>query len=183
MDREERDRLIVEHLWVPETVADKLIGRMPAIEREELVGAATEALVRAAEAFDPKKTAKFSSFAFICCYRKAKGFIEYNRRRAKIQYECVPILNIDEDQKRRNNNNVEGEIENEEFLADLRKKVLEEFKGRDRYIASEFFVKGRRKSDLAREFGISSQAVSQVVARLRVKLCEKIRTMKEDYYG
>jgi RNA polymerase sigma factor (sigma-70 family) len=179
MNKEERDRLIVEHLWVPEAVADRLRDRMSVLGRDELIGIATEALVCAAETFDPTKS-MFGTYAFLCCYRKVRSFIDYAMRRAKVQYECISLFPLDGDSRFSNNNNIE-EVDREEYFDVLQEKVLEDLKGRDRYIASEFFIQRRKKTEIAGCLGISSQAVDQVVTRIRAKLRVKLRNMKEDY--
>src|SRR5256885_17062497 len=61
----ERDTLIAQHLSLVQSIAGKLkrsLGR--AIDFEDLVGYGSKGLVEAAERFDPRQGAPFTTFAY-----------------------------------------------------------------------------------------------------------------------
>lgn len=178
MRQEERDRLIVEHLWVPRHAVAKL-SHLKTIPREELLGLANEALVEAANRFDPSRGVKFSTFACLCCYRKVSGSLRTAERRAKRLGGVQPV--IPPNVPGRQNSGVKT-VENTEFCEALKSRAVLSVQGRDRRIVEECIIGGKTYSALARELGVTPQAVSCAARKIKEKLKVELKGMKELYY-
>lgn len=179
MRQEERDRLIVEHLWVPRHAVAQQLSHVKTISREDLLGLAVEALVEAGNRFDPIRGVKFSTFAFLCCYRKVHGSLRTAERRAKRLGGVQPILlNV----PGRRNNGVMN-VENAEFFEALKSRAILSVQGRDRRIVAECLIGGKTYAALARELGVTPQAVSCAARRIKERLKVELEEMKELYYG
>lgn len=61
LSKAEQDTLVLEHLYIPNTMARKYKGK---VEYEDLVQEGVIGLIKAAQKFDPDKGAKFSTFAY-----------------------------------------------------------------------------------------------------------------------
>lgn len=67
LSREEREKLVVDHVELPTIIACQILKKYPGarIEREELAGEGALALVRAGQTYEPDGGASFSHYASI----------------------------------------------------------------------------------------------------------------------
>lgn len=67
LTREDRERLVVDHVELPNIIASQILKQYPAarIEREELAGEGALGLVRAGQTYQPDGGASFSHYAAI----------------------------------------------------------------------------------------------------------------------
>lgn len=190
MRKKQRARLVEAHLPLVRTVAGRMIHRArPYLELDDLVAVGVEALLRAAERFDPDRGVPFGAFAYLrvrgaMCESigvvgpLTRGVVR--RRQGRPDRRTLPaVFRFDERRVGAAQSccQVEDEMTSAVDTARLTPRLsqaLEELSHRDRQIILRHYFGGDTLHEIGRDLGRSrswaSRVHSRALARLRATL-------------
>lgn len=121
------------------------------IDFEDLRQEAWLALANAADNFDPNKGVKFTTYASRCIYNRAlQCLITTSKKNVphleEGAYDRSDVADVED-----------MAIEDTDFMKIVRKLISQHEYS---YLIEEIFIKGKKQADIAREEGVSPQAIS-----------------------
>lgn len=140
--------------------------------RDEIEGEAMIAFIRAAEKYDPNSQYTFTTFAGRCMENEIKNYHQrLQRNKRKSITLCMPIssivMNKDNAKEMSDAEKFDylgfSEVQPYEDNKEVIRQLFASLKERDRSIVKQYFYNNVPMADLASEFGISHQAVSQAI--------------------
>lgn len=169
MDKQERDKLIMEHLPFVRQIA----GRFRAFKcTEDLVHEGILGLIRATDLFDPTRGVKFLTYA---SYWIKVFIIRYVRKQA----EYIPV----EDDQMGNLQDMSISADEVAVQQDIREKTIKHLKDvavtdRDIQIISERYLDPKSDitlREIGEKYGVSRQRIKQIEKRTISKIKKELR--------
>ena len=146
------------------TVAKRNFGTCPRYPLDERVADGFLALCVASATWDPDK-ARFSTYAWHCCWNYLLKRFTYNNKRSGIYGQANGMLDKASENKSPRLDDID-ELYCDLLVASERLAVLNE---KQRYLLKRYYIDGANMPEIAAEDGVSKQAVHQKMNIIRRK--------------
>lgn len=165
---------------------NKKYPKMPYDEMQELTSEGHVGLMKALKGFDPSKTTRFSTFAYICIDNEIKMYLRRNQK-------CFRATGFNEmslDNTIKGTNMYLDDLigEDEAFVEHLMDSMVcdlvfaeleRDLRKKDLELLEMFFLKNMTQKEIAEHLGISQSGVSKKIKRLTKKIRTKGGVLNE----
>lgn len=158
---------VVETLPLVTKLVDLMLAGLPAwVDRDDALGAATEALVEAAEKFDEKVGTTFAQYVTL---RTRWAVMDWMRHQVYgpvklVTGPYVPVLTLDDPERPLvlPTPSFERDLVHRLYVAAVLRDVLPVLTGRHAYVITAVYFEGRTDIEVAEEWGVTSSRVGQI---------------------
>lgn len=196
-DKEERDKFILDHLWIPRVVVYRYF-RLFYTMKDDLIQSGTERLILCVDKYKKQEDATFITYAYRSILLDLKNVCKDYRYGSRIKLcehrdkEPIDVLSLDyytEDNDElfdlTDNTNIEHNIACKDLLDSI---LLYTFNNnesvflrnkKNKKIIIDYYLKDLKQVDIAKELNMSKQQVNEVIKKYNELIMDKF---SEIYY-